>query len=106
MDATVAACMWLIDVQRVSGWTKPFVIYGVNPIVAFVGSGIMARIIYSIVRVEHEGRTASLQAAIHHVLFASWLSPANASLLFALSFVLVWLGILWVLWRRRIILKL
>ena len=103
---TLAACMWLIDVQRVTGWTKPFVIYGVNPIVAFVGSGIMARLIYSIVKVEREGRQVSLQSAIHETLFTPWLSPANASLLFALSFVLVWLGILWVLWRRRIILKL
>jgi predicted acyltransferase len=29
----------------------------------------------------------------------------NASLLFALSFVLLWFGILWVLYRRRIFLK-
>ena len=103
---TLATCMWIIDVQRVGGWTKPFVVYGVNPIVAFVGSGIMARLIYSIVKVEYGGREVALQAAIHQALFASWLAPANASLLFALAFVLVWLGILWVLWRRRIILKL
>ena len=29
---------------RVSGWTKPFVVYGVNPMLAFLGSGLMARI--------------------------------------------------------------
>ena len=44
---TLATCMWIIDEHRVTGWTKPFVIYGMNPIVAFVGSGIMARLIYS-----------------------------------------------------------
>ena len=29
--------------EQSSWWTKPFVIYGVNPILAFVGSGVMAR---------------------------------------------------------------
>jgi predicted acyltransferase len=45
---TLATCMWIIDEHRVTGWTKPFVVYGMNPIVAFVGSGIMARLIYSV----------------------------------------------------------
>ena len=104
-SVVLAACMWIVDVQKITGWTRPFVIYGVNPIVAFVGSGVLARIIYSIVKVEYGGRTTSLQNAIYEALFASWLSPVNASLLFALSFVVFWLGILWVLWRRRIFLK-
>ena len=34
-----------------------------------------------------------------------WLEPVNASLAFALSFVSLWLAILWVLWRRGIVLK-
>jgi predicted acyltransferase len=77
-----------------------------NPIVAFVGSGVMARLIYSILKVESDGRPIPLQAWIHQTFFASWLSPKNASLLFAITFVLVWLAILWVLHRRRIFIKL
>ena len=101
----LAACMWVVDVQKITGWTRPFVIYGVNPIVAFVGSGVMARIIYSIVKVEYAGRTTSLQNAIYQALFASWLSPVNASLAFAVAFVLLWYGVLALLHRRGIILK-
>jgi predicted acyltransferase len=102
---TLATCMWLIDEHRVAGWTKPFVIYGMNPIVAFVGSGMMARLIYSILKVESGGREIALQAWIHQTFYASWLAPKNASLLFAVTFVLVWLGILWVLHRRHIFIK-
>ena len=40
-------------------WTKPFVIYGVNPIVAFVGSAVMARCIYSIFKVNYARRSGS-----------------------------------------------
>jgi predicted acyltransferase len=90
----------------VRGWTKPFEIYGVNPMVAFVGSGVMARLIYSIFKVSYEGREISLQAAIYRSMFASWIpTPETASLAFAVAFVLFWLAILWVLYRKRIFLK-
>ena len=102
---TLATCMWIIDEHRVARWTKPFVIYGTNPIVAFVGSGMMARLIYSIFKVESDGQPISLQASIYQTFYASWLAPRNASLLFAITFVLVWLAILWVLYRRRIFIK-
>jgi predicted acyltransferase len=103
---TLATCMWIVDEHRITGWTKPFVIYGTNPIVAFVGSGIMARCIYSIFKVHLGGQVVSLQNGIYQVAFASWLDPLNASLLFAITFVLVWLAVLWALYRRRIFIRL
>ena len=99
---TLAACMWLIDIYRVTGWTRPFVVFGVNPIVAFVGSGVMARLIYSMWRVNVDGRPTSAQAAFHRAVFAGWLPPRVASLCFALTFVLFWYAILAVLHRRKI----
>lgn len=102
---SLATIMWIVDFQKVRGWTTPFVIYGVNPIIAFVGSGVMARFIYSIAKVTSDGRRIPLQAWLYQTFFASWLGPVNASLAFALSFVLFWYGILYVLYRRNIILK-
>ena len=103
---TLGVCMWVIDEHRVTGWTRPFVPFGINPMIAFVGSGLMARLIYTLWRVEYEGQVVSVQAAVYRSLYASWLAPRNASLLFALSFVMLWLGILSLLRRRNIILKL
>ena len=97
--------MWIVDVQNVKGWTKPFVIYGLNPMVAFVGSGVMARCIYSIFKVNYNGKPIALESAIYQSLFASWLEPVNASLAFALTFVLFWFGVLYVLYRKNIVLK-
>jgi predicted acyltransferase len=94
-----------VDYQKVRRGTKLFVIYGVNPIVAFVGSAVMARCIYSIFKVTYEGKRIPLQEGIFRTLFASWLSPINASLAFAIAFVLVWYGILSLLHRRGIVLK-
>lgn len=102
--AALATILWITDVQRVTWWTRPFVIYGVNPIVAFVGSGMMARSVGSLIWVSGGGEPAPLQTAIYEVL-RTWLEPRNASLAYALLFVALWLGILAVLNRRGIILK-
>jgi predicted acyltransferase len=102
---TIATCVWLIDVRRVTWWTKPFVIFGMNPILAFVGTGMMARLMASIIKVERDGQTVSLQKAIYDSAFASWLAPMNASLLYAVSFVLLWFLILAALYKKRVFLK-
>jgi predicted acyltransferase len=102
---SLATIMWIVDFQKVRGWTRFFVVYGLNPTIAFVGSGVMARCIYSIFKVTVDGKRTSLQAGIHQTLFASWLDPINASLAFAIACVLFWYGILYILYRRNIILK-
>lgn len=101
----LATIMWIVDYANVKWWTKPFVVFGVNPIVAFVGSGVMARLIYTLWHVNYQGRSVSIQNAIYQIGYASWLPPRVASLGFALTFVLLWYGILLVLYKRNIILK-
>jgi len=103
--AALAACMWIIDRQRVTWWTTPLKVFGVNPLVAFVGSGLLARLIYSLLKVQVGGETVSVQAAIYHALFASWLEPRDASFAFALCFTGFWLMVLLALYRRNIILR-
>jgi predicted acyltransferase len=102
---SIATIMWLVDVHNLKGWTKPAVIYGVNPIIAFVGSGVMARCIYSIFKVTSDGKRIPLETWLYQTFYLSWLSPINASLAFAITFVVFWYLILLVLWKRNIILK-
>ncbi len=102
---SIATISWIIDLKNVTWWTRPFVIYGVNPIIAFVGSGMMARLIYTLWKVDFNGKPTSVQAVVYETVFHSWLEPRNASLAFAMTFVLFWFVILWALWRKNIILK-
>lgn len=101
----IATIMWIVDYCNVKWWTKPLVIFGVNPIVAFVGSGVMARLIYTLWHVNYHGKSTALQDAIYQAVFLPWLPPRVASLAFAISFVLLWYGILTVLYKRNIVLK-
>jgi predicted acyltransferase len=101
----LATIIWLVDLKKYDWWTKPFVVFGMNPILAFVGSGVMARIIYSLLKVNYDGKPVALQAAIYQAAFASWLEPKNASLAFAICFVLFWYAIVYALYRKQIFLK-
>jgi len=104
---TLATCIWLIDVAGVKWWTKPFIWFGRNPLLAFLGTGVMSRTIYSLIRIpKDDGTTASLQRVIYENAYASWLSPKDASLFFALSYVALWALILWVLDKRNVYWKL
>ena len=101
----IATCLWLIDLRGLRGWTKPFVIYGVNPMVAFVGSGLMARLTDSLIKVNVGGKPTSLHQASYELFFEPFFEPRFASLLWALSFVVLWLGILTIFYRKRWILR-
>ena len=91
---------WLIDIKGYRRWAKPFEVFGLNAIALYVGAGLMASLLGEI----RVGGT-TLGTWIYQNVFASWASPINASLAFAIAFVLVWLGLMWILYRQKIFLK-
>lgn len=93
-------CYWLIDIKGYKAWTKPFVIFGVNALALFVGSGVMARL-FGIIKVGD----VSLQQFIFKNFFLSWASEINASLAYAIWFILLWLFLMWLLYRKKIYIK-
>ncbi len=101
----LALCYWLIDIKNYRAWTRPFVVFGVNAIALYVGVGLMARLIGLIKVPDVDGTKISLQEWIYQHLFLSWSSPVNASLAFAICFILVWLGLMWLLYQRKVFIK-
>lgn len=102
---SLATCTWVIDVLGITRWTAPFRWYGMNPMIAFLGSGAMARLMGSVITIPVDGEAVPLQRVIYDRVFAGWLAPRNASLLYAITFVLVWAGILGLLYRKRVFFK-
>ena len=99
-----AAMYWAIDVKRWRGWWhKPMVVYGMNAIAVFVASGMLSKAMGRI-RVGGEAGT-SLYGWIYQNLFQSWAGDLNGSLAFALTYVTFWLALMWMLYRRRVFLK-
>jgi len=103
--AGVAAVAWLVEVRRWDGWGRPFAVYGTNPMVAFVGSAVAAKIIHSTLKVKVDGHHVGGEQALHHALVGAGMDPQAASLAYALAFVAAWFGVLLVLYRRGIVFR-
>jgi predicted acyltransferase len=95
-------CYWLIDMRGWRRWAAPLLVFGSNAIVVFVASSLMAKLLYRW-RVVDDGPSVSRWTYEH--VFASWASPKSASLLYALTYVLLWLLVMIPLYRRRIFIK-
>ena len=101
----LALCYWLIDVQGYKKGTKPFVVYGVNAITVFFLSGLIPRILTMIKVNMPDGSTVNSREWMYETFFSPYFSPINASLAGAVTFILIWLGILWMMYNKKIIIK-
>ena len=97
----LALCYWLADIKGWRAWGKPFQVFGMNAIAAFFLASLGARIL-NLVQV---GEGVALKPWLYRSVFLPRAEPINASLLFAISYVLFWLGIMALLYRRRIFFK-
>jgi predicted acyltransferase len=103
---TLGFCYWLIDIKGYRRWAWPFVVFGANALALFVFSGIMARL-FGMIRFPgaEEEKFVTLQQVIFNNVFLSWLTPINASLAYAIWFILLWLFLMWLLYRKKIYIK-
>ena len=103
----LALCYWVLDVRKLRGrWTMPVLVFGMNAIAAYTLSEMLAAGLGSWILKLNVGTEVSMQDVIYHRLFAfGGLSTPNTSLAYALAFVLVCWIVMWVLWRKKIFLK-
>ena len=101
----LALCYWLIDIHGYRRWAWPFEVFGVNALALFVGSGLMVKLMGLIRIPNSDGTRVSSQGWIFRNLFLSWATPINASLFYAIAFILLWLFLMWLLYRKRIYIK-
>lgn len=96
----IAFLILVIEVWKKRNWTYPFEVFGRNPLILYVLSGIVISVMH-IIQIGDK----SLKGVIYELAFTSWLGPKNASLLFALFYMLlIWLVGLW-MDRKKIYIK-
>jgi predicted acyltransferase len=102
----LAITYWVVDIMKIRWWTKPFVIYGMNALFVFVVSGLIAKMLYYIKWENAAGESLTLKSRIYNQAFVPFFDdPMNASLAFAVANVLLLLGLAWILYWRRIFVK-
>lgn len=98
--AMLALCYWTVDVRGWKRWAQPFVWYGVNPLALYFFAGWLAH-----TSLLHIGER-SFKDIIYHAAYAH-LTPSAYfnSMLYGLSYVLLCLLVAWLLYRKRIFIK-
>jgi predicted acyltransferase len=92
--------IYLIEIARSTKWTTFFVVFGRNPLFIYLLSEILLITLYLI-----SVGDASLQEWIYHNVFESIANPVNASLMFAIMFMLVCWAVGYLLDRKKIYIK-
>lgn len=101
----LAATFWLLDVKGITAWSRPFAIFGTNAIAAYVGSGVLAKLLLAVKWSDGAGGTVSLQKWLYVNLYDAPLPDYVASFAWALTHVLIWLAVLTWMDRKKIYLK-
>jgi predicted acyltransferase len=99
----LAGCYWVIEARAWRVWAAPFGMLGRHALALFFLSSLMAKLLL-IVRVGADG--PRLHAWLFEHCFAPWASPVNASLAYALAYVLLWWALMRALDRTGLRLRL
>ncbi len=97
-------CYWFIDVRNSKWWIKPFQVYGLNAITVFFLSGFFGRLFYFI-KVPYGNEEVGLSTYLFNTFYLPLLDPINASLLWAITYILGMLGLMWILYAKKIVIK-
>ncbi len=98
-------CYWIIDIKGYRRWATPFVVFGSNAILVYVLSGMVANLGYHIKVYAGTENEMAVKTWVYQNLFVPWAGELNGSLFFAISYILIWLGVAYIFYRKRIFLK-
>jgi predicted acyltransferase len=102
------AFYWLIDGcanarvnVRAQNVFLPLTIFGMNALFIFAFSSLVAKLLNAVKLADASGAVISLKATLYAPLKALPMSPVNASLLFAVLFILSMFFVAWFMWKKR-----
>jgi predicted acyltransferase len=102
----LAACYWAVDVKGWRGWARPFAVLGSNALTLYVLSSVLQRTLTSISIESSDGRRIPAGQFAYGRFFAPIASPETASLLYAFVSLLLLFGLLALMYRRRVFIRL
>ncbi len=82
----LAVTTWLSDVRAQTRWTAPWLVFGTNPLVVYIGSELLASILRSSIKWRVDGRLVSTGRAVSGLFEGAGVPPAWASLAWSLLF--------------------
>jgi predicted acyltransferase len=100
----LAAIYWIVEVRGWKQWGAPFLWYGSNAIVVYAASSFVGECSISF-KTTWNGEPVTWKTMLYERFFAPLASPIHASLLWALAYVLTFLVLAWIMYRKAIFVK-
>jgi predicted acyltransferase len=100
-----AAITALLDRWPDARWSRPLIVFGVNPLIGYAGSELARHILHSSIKIPAVGGRLGLDEWTARLLGRGGWSPPAASLAWALLYVAAWWIALARLSRRRFFLR-
>ncbi len=105
-SSVLGILIWIIDVKSYKKWASFFVVFGMNPLFIFTLSILWAITLIRLVRFnDGSGESTNGYSWLYHHVFEPLAGPLNGSLLFALAHVFFFWVIGWLLYRKKIFIK-
>jgi predicted acyltransferase len=102
----LGAFYWMMDVQGWQRWAKFFTIYGMNALATYVLSILLMKVLLFWTVTQPDGKELAMKNVIYNVAFAPFFASSfNSSLAFAIVYNLIIFAVAWVLWKRKIFIK-
>lgn len=101
----LAFCYYVIEIKNIKWWTQPFLVFGMNAIASFFLSSLFAKILNIIKVTDLHDESISLKGYIFKNFFEPYFAPLNASLFFAICYVVLWYLIMLIFYKKRIFIK-
>lgn len=101
----LAILLWLIDVKQVKKIFTPFIHYGMNPLFIYVLSGIIGDLFGFFQVTNSSGETVSSMSYFYSDILVPVFGNLNGSLAYALSHIIFLWIIAFILYRRKIFIK-
>lgn len=95
---------WLIDVQQRKKYITPFIAYGANAITAYVAADVVLVVLDWFHPTLH-GQKVGLQQYLYQTCFVPFFSPYNASVAGAITYVIILMIPMIILYKKKIFIK-
>jgi predicted acyltransferase len=104
----LAICIDFIDLRGWRWWSKPFQVFGLNPLFAYVLSMVLVKLANTVFRWQtSDGETTNLYSFFYRdVYLPVFRDPYLASFAFGIGFVVLCWAATYLLYRRNIVIKL
>lgn len=102
---TLAFFIWIIDINKKNKWISPLLVFGANPLFAYVFAELWGSMMANLKVIPADGHMISVKSWLFNEALAPVAGNMNGSLLYSVFIMVFYWAILWILYKKKIFIK-